>query len=72
MEDFDKSLAEILEVDDVTSSDELASFECWDSLTVLSIIALVEEKFGINLSGMDVNGAKTVGGLMDLIASKTK
>jgi acyl carrier protein len=72
MDDFEKSLAEVLEVDSLSSNDELENFECWDSLTVLSIIALVDEKFGLNLSGMEVAGAKTIGGLKELIKSKAK
>ena len=45
MENFDSSLAEILEVDTVSMDAELASFECWDSLTILSIIAFAGEKY---------------------------
>jgi len=70
MENFNVAIAEILEVDAVNMDKELASYECWDSLTVLSIIAFADEKFGVVLSAAEVNGAKTVGGLKDLIKGK--
>lgn len=39
MEKMKEQLAELLEVDEVKDSDVLEDFECWDSLTILSIIA---------------------------------
>lgn len=70
MENFNINIAEILEVDNVEMNDELSSFECWDSLTILSIIALAGENYNVTLSAADVNNAKTVGGLKDLIKKR--
>jgi acyl carrier protein len=72
MENFDTLIAEILEVDNVNLEDELTGFECWDSLTVLSIIALTDQNYGVNLSAADVIGASTIGGLKEVIKSKMK
>lgn len=68
--DFLNQLADILEVDAVNESDELEKFECWDSLTILSIIALVSETYGKQLSNDEIRRAKTVEGILDLIQSK--
>lgn len=70
MEEFNVELAEILEVDSVELDQELASFECWDSLTILSIIALTDETFQVTINAAEVDNSKTVGGLNDLINSK--
>lgn len=70
MDEFLEQLADIFEVDAVKDSDELDKFECWDSLTILSIIALTSEKFGKQLSNDEVRNAKTIGGLVSLINSK--
>lgn len=70
MEEFETIIAEILEVDAVTPEDELVAFECWDSLTILSIIALTDQKYRINLSAKEVLNAKTIGGLKDLITKR--
>lgn len=72
MENFDSLMAEILEVDQVNSNDELVAFECWDSLTLLSIIAFTDQTYKVNISANEVLGARTVGGLHELIKSKVK
>lgn len=72
MENFKTNIAEILEVDDVQMNDELASFECWDSLTILSIIALAGENYNVTLSAAEINNSKTIEGLKELIKSKMK
>ena len=67
MEKMKEQLAELLEVDEVKDSDVLEDFECWDSLTILSIIAWDSENYGKTLLAKDVNEAKTVGGLLALL-----
>ena len=67
MKDFNEKIAEILEVNTVELTDEFTAFECWDSLTILSIIAFVDENYNVTLSNFDVDNAKTVGGLIELI-----
>lgn len=47
--------------------DILVDFEEWDSLTVLSIIASVDEKFHKHLTGDDLKKVKTVSDLVKLI-----
>lgn len=63
-------LADILEVDAVYDSDKLKEFECWDSLTTLSIIASCHEEFGVVLRADDINNLKTVKELKELIDNK--
>jgi len=70
MENFDSLIAEILEVDTIKAEDQFTSFECWDSLTLLSIIALSDQNYGVNLTANEVLSANTVGGLKDLIKAK--
>jgi len=72
MENFDLLIAEILEVDSINMEDQLTSFECWDSLTLLSIIALSDQNYGVNLTANEVLSANTVGGLKDLITGKMR
>jgi acyl carrier protein len=70
MEGYKEKISEILEVEDVNEEDEFESFECWDSLTVLSIIAMADESYDVQLSGEDVKCAKTIGELRELIESR--
>ena len=67
MEKMKEQLAELLEVDEVKDSDVLEDFECWDSLTILSIIAWASENYGKTLLAKDIDKAKTVGGLLALL-----
>ncbi len=70
METFLNQMAELLEVDSVNANDEITSFEAWDSLTALSIIALVGEEYNITISSNDILEAKTINGLYNIINSK--
>lgn len=55
-------LEEIMELNEGTLSvgDVLENYVEWDSITALSLIAAVDEKFGKTLSGADVKAMKTV------------
>ena len=72
MENFDENIAEILEVDNIELNDVLSSFECWDSLTILSIIAFAGETYNVTLSAADINNSKTIAGLKALIEGRIK
>jgi len=70
MKDFLIDIAELLEEEEIKEEDILEDFEEWDSLTILSIIAFSNEKYGTALSTIEINDSKTVGGLKKLIAGK--
>lgn len=70
MEFFLEQIAELLEVDVVNKADELKSFEAWDSLTILSIIAMANENYGVVLNAAEINEVNTIAGLWSLIESK--
>ena len=72
MENFETLIAEILEVDNINTGDKLTSLECWDSQTLLSIIALSDQNYGVNLTANDVLNADTINGLKELIKSRMK
>ena len=72
MEQFLEQIAELLEEDAVKASDELKSFEAWDSLTILSIIAFADENYKVTLNAKEINESKTIGGLKELIDMKSK
>ena len=70
MENFIESIAEIFEVETVALSDELESFEAWDSLTILSIIAFCDSEYNAPLSAEEIENSGTILGLKELIESK--
>jgi len=70
MEEICTKLADILQVDEIKPTDVLASFEEWDSLSVLSVVAMVDADYGVNLGAKDLLGVSTAQGLAQLIAQK--
>lgn len=70
MDQFYERLAVVVEEDAVKPDDVLAEFEQWDSLTALSVVAMIEENYQVNLSAEDLAGARTASALEALVASK--
>lgn len=60
MIDLGAKLAEILEVTSVEKDDVLANFENWDSLTALSVLAMLDAEYGINLTARQLREVHTV------------
>jgi acyl carrier protein len=60
MEAFCAKLADILEVDEVRPEDRLQDFDTWDSLSALSIIAVLGSDYGIQMSAMELRNIRTV------------
>lgn len=55
-------LEEIMDLDPGTlkEDDELKNYDEWDSLTALSLISEIDERFGKKISGEQIKGFKTV------------
>ncbi|MDB6111992.1 MAG: hypothetical protein JWR69_3742 [Pedosphaera sp.] len=70
MNEFLKKLAEIIEVSDVKETDDLKAFPQWDSLAVLSVIAMLDAEQGVNLLAPDFQQVGTAGELWRLVQSK--
>lgn len=70
MERFYERLAEIVEEDKVGPDDVLANFEQWDSLTALSVVAMIDEDYAVNVSAEDLASTRTAGALETLVAAK--
>lgn len=64
--DFLLALDEMLELDTGTlqGDEELESLDGWDSLAVISFIALVDERIGIVVEGEKLAKARTVADLL--------
>ncbi len=67
---FLAEMAEILEADNVMATDRLDGFAAWDSLAIMSVIAMADAMYGVNLAAQEVRKAHTVQSLYDLIMAK--
>jgi len=70
MGDFYEKLAEILEEDKVAPEDDISSFENWDSLGVLAILAMIDSNYKVSISSREMKAVKKVGDLESLVKSK--
>ena len=72
MESFYERLAEAIDIESVNDDMVLEELDEWDSLTILSVIALMDTDYGITLYADQLKKLKTVGELKDfVIKSKT-
>lgn len=68
--DFLSELGELMEVEQaLTLETRLADLEEFNSLAVMAIVALVDERFDIMLMGQQLTSITTVGSLVDLIGT---
>jgi acyl carrier protein len=70
MNDYLVDMARILEVESVNEDDVLRDFELWDSLTVLAVLAFVDETYRVNVSALEMADVETLKDLHQLIESK--
>ncbi len=61
--EFLGEIANILDAETIDDGAVLRDFEAWDSLAVLSIVALADSKFGFTLKFPDVKNLVTVADL---------
>jgi acyl carrier protein len=72
MNEFLAKIAEILEVDGVSETDELKAFPQWDSLSVLSVIAMLDASYGVNLRAADFAPVSTASDLWNLVQARKR
>ena len=63
MEEFLKQLATILEEKKVRQDDQIKAFPLLDSLGILPIIAMLDARYGVNITLSDVARMNTIGDL---------
>lgn len=70
---FIEKLAEIFDdtdADTLTPETIFRDLDEWSSLSVLGVIALADEEFGVEISGVEIRKTNTIQELFDLINSK--
>ena len=72
MQNIYNQLAEILEAEQVEANDVLSEFDYWDSLTVLSILAMLDANYGVNLTAVDIRAMTSAGDLVAAVEMRKK
>lgn len=69
---FLNSFAEALEIDDssmLTRETEFQNLDEWDSMAYLSVIAMLDDQYGVQIENAEFVKFITLGELMDYIAN---
>ena len=73
MEEFIKHFAaqfDETEMSEFTSNTAFKDLEEWSSLLALSVIAMVDEEYGVKIKGDDIRNSKTIEELYKIVESK--
>ena len=71
--DFVKNFADqfdTTEAAEFSAGTEFRQLEEWDSMIALSIIAMIDEQYGVSISGEEMRAAKTVQELYEVVKQK--
>lgn len=70
--EFYQRLAEILDVEEVKPENVLKDFDVWDSLAVLSVLAMTDAKYGVSVKAEEIRSVVTASDLANLVEAKQK
>ena len=70
MEDLVVSMTEIFEVESVQQDDVLREYDLWDSLSVISLIASLDELYGFTIDATDLTDVVTAADLFALVEQR--
>ena len=70
MEKLIQQMIEIFEVDQVNPDDVLRSFDLWDSLSVISLVAAVDEDYGVTMDADDLTDIVTAADLFAFVEAR--
>jgi acyl carrier protein len=72
MDEFLEQLREVLDLERVDGTEVLEDLPEWDSLTALSVIAMIDANYRVNLSAGELKGGLTGQALSRLVQAKRK
>lgn len=70
MENLTEQMLEIFEVDSINQDDVLRDLELWDSLSVISLLAVLDEVYGINIEATELVDVITVADLYTFVEQR--
>lgn len=61
MEELTEKLKDILEIDELDLQSKFSDYETWDSLSVLSVLALIDSAYHKQMTAEEVKRFSTIG-----------
>jgi acyl carrier protein len=65
-----EQMLEIFEVDSISPDGVLRDLELWDSLSVISLLAVLDETYGINIEATELVDVITVADLFSFVEQR--
>ncbi|MDR1763711.1 MAG: acyl carrier protein [Dysgonamonadaceae bacterium] len=72
MQHLENQIAEIFEVESLDTTRNFADFDEWDSLAALSILAILDSDYGLNLTQKELEEFPTVADFISYTESNAK
>lgn len=72
MEELVNKLAEILEVEELDVNKKIADYDEWDSLSALSVLAMLDSDYNIQMKNTDLAGFESIGDFCKAVIEKAK
>jgi acyl carrier protein len=69
---FYEQLAQILDLEEVKPENALKDFETWDSLAILSVLAMADSKYGVTIKAEEIRSVVTAEDLAKMVEAKQK
>ena len=70
MDALTEQILEIFEIEEIAPTDVLRDLELWDSLSVISLIAFLDESYGINIEVTELVDVITVADLFSFVEQR--
>ena len=70
--EFYQRLAEILDIEDIKPENVLKEYDQWDSLSILSVLAMADSKYGVTIRADEIRQVVTAADLAALVEAKRK
>jgi acyl carrier protein len=72
MEDLINSIKIFFELNEIDLNARFADFEEWDSLSVLSVLALLDSDYGLNMTQKEVESFPSIAAFVDYVEKNAK
>ena len=70
--EFYQRLAEILDVEGMEGQSVLKEYDGWDSLAVLSVLAMADSKYGVTIRAEEIRSVVSAADLANLVEAKQR
>jgi acyl carrier protein len=75
LQDFIENFAaqfETIDAADLQANTEFKALSEWSSLSALSIMAMIDDEYGVTVKGMDIRNAETIEDLFNVVLEHKK